>query len=32
MVSFLRDRMAFSTGLANSKEEDLFYLIGGFGF
>jgi hypothetical protein len=31
-ISFLRDRMAFSTGIAHSKEEDLFYLTGGFGF
>jgi hypothetical protein len=31
-ISLLNDRMAFSTGVAHSKEDDLFYLEGGFTF
>ncbi len=31
-VSLLNDRMAFSTGVSHSKESDLFYFKGGFGY
>jgi hypothetical protein len=31
-ISLLRDRMAFSTGIAHSKEQNLFYFHGGFSY
>jgi len=31
-LSFLNDRMAFSTGIAHSKETDIFYFTGGFSY
>ncbi len=31
-ISFLNDRLALSSGIEHSKEEDLFYFSGGFSF
>jgi hypothetical protein len=31
-VALLANRMAFSAGISHGKEENLFYVIGGFAF
>jgi len=31
-ISLLRDRLAFSAGIAHSNQDDIFYLMGGFSY